>query len=127
VTFSIPESPSVNHYYTVARGRKILSAEGRAYKQAVEASIMSQLASNSVTLRSVRVDGPAIFYVTWHRSRRIGDLDNRLKSCGDSLKGLLFNDDAQIVAIYAQRLDSPRNGRMVVSVQPFTDHHVFGT
>jgi len=32
----LPWPPTVNTYYTVARGRKILSKKGRAYKEAVE-------------------------------------------------------------------------------------------
>lgn len=121
--FTIPEAPTANTYYrsvATKRGVKVLlSKAGREYKEAVEASVLQQMANAGRSLRSVKVDGPAVFYMWWHRGIRSGDLDNRIKSCQDSLKGLLFNDDAQVVAIHAHRFDSPRNGRMVVSVVPF--------
>jgi len=33
--FSLPLPPSVNHLYATVRGRRVLSAEGRAYKRDV--------------------------------------------------------------------------------------------
>lgn len=119
MTFTIPEAPTANTYYRNVKGKTLLSAAARRYKQDVNAAIMTTLANEKRTIASVKVAGPAIVYVNWHRAIRSGDLDNRLKPTLDSLKGLLFIDDAQVVAIYAQRFDSPRNGRMVVSVVPF--------
>lgn len=107
---ALPYPPGVNHLYAVARGRKILSREGRIYRQRVGWLCM---------MHKVRpLDGPVVVSVVVYRPRRSGDLDNALKSLLDSLKGYLFHDDAQVVEIHARRDDDKANPRAEVRVEP---------
>jgi Holliday junction resolvase RusA-like endonuclease len=63
------------------------------------------------------LEGPLILSVDVYRPRRSGDLDNTLKAIQDSLKGILWKDDAQIVEIRARRYDSKENPRVEVLVE----------
>jgi Holliday junction resolvase RusA-like endonuclease len=56
--------------------------------------------------------------VTIYRPIKSGDLDNRLKPLLDSLRGIAYVDDKQVVELHALRLDDAANPRAVVTVEP---------
>lgn len=64
------------------------------------------------------LDGPVVLTCRWYRSRRSGDLDNRLKVLIDALRGYAYVDDKQIIEIHAYRYDHPKNGTVVVTIEP---------
>lgn len=108
----LPEPPSVNHYYTVARGRKILSQEGRQYKEAVRLAWAKQFRSFRVAFPT----GAIVVTMVWHRGKKIGDLDNRWKACLDALKGLAWADDAQIVEQHGYRREEAGHPHVTLTV-----------
>ena len=85
LTISIP--PSDNHYYAVVRGRKIISKEGREYKE-----------SARKLLRPVTIQGRIRADVTVHaRDKRRRDLNNLNKCLFDTLENCgFYPDDANI-------------------------------
>lgn len=88
--FTLPYPPSINHYYSVYRGRKILSAEGRAYKE----TVAKYLLINKQQKLSGRIGMCVHVFVPDLRRR---DLDNLWKPLLDSLSaGRLYDDDSQI-------------------------------
>lgn len=88
---AVPWCPSDNNYYTVARGRKILSAKGRAYQTLALLKIRQQV-HGVMFRRKVLVD------VTAHPpDLRRRDLANLCKALGDVLSGSVIVDDSQIV------------------------------
>lgn len=108
--FVLPPPISANRYWRNFRGRMVVSAEAKAYKQQVawiaKASGAEALTGNvSVTMKVYR---PA---------KRM-DLDNAAKILLDSLIGIAYNDDSQIVRIVAERYDDKRNPRVEVEVTP---------
>ena len=82
--------PTVNHYYTVARGRKILSSRGRQYKQDAIFHMMMQ--------RAPKPDWEqfAVSIDAYPPDRRTRDLDNLLKPILDALTayGAITDDSA---------------------------------
>jgi Holliday junction resolvase RusA-like endonuclease len=109
IKLTLPYPPQANHVYTVARGRKILSSQGRAYKQAV--AVIAALS------RGARlIEEPVEVNVKIYRPRRAGDLDNTLKVLLDSLTGCIWKDDKQVVRIVAERFDDKANPRAEVTV-----------
>jgi crossover junction endodeoxyribonuclease RusA len=101
---TLPYPPQVNHFYTVARGRKILSTKGREYKNGVGKQLMAE--------RVRPTDGNVRITFTAYRPRKIGDLDNLLKPVLDSLKGFAFDDDKQVIEIHAIRKDDKDDPRI---------------
>lgn len=112
VDLDLPEPPSTNRYWRVARGRPYLSAEAKAYKMEVRAAVMR------AGIRGMPFpDQPVCVTLNWYRSRRAGDLDNRAKVALDALNGLLWADDSQITTLHLYRHDRPRTGGLTITVE----------
>ena len=116
MTFTLPEPPSANRYWRLARGRLILWAEAREYRRAAADAMLAQ--GLAPKLRGLPFPAGTMVRVSleWHRSIKSGDLDNRLKQSLDVLKGVVYADDAQVVEIHATRHEAPRAGKLVVGI-----------
>ncbi len=108
----LPFPPSMNHYWRhVMRHGKpqvLVSAEGRRYREAVQAIVGGRAAPLSGRL-VVKIDA-------WMPNRLRRDIDNLLKALLDACTHAgLWGDDSQIhnLAIINRGLDRP-NGRVVV-------------
>lgn len=88
---TLPWPPSVNRYWRSIDGRAIISAEGRAYREAAMFHIQQQKAAK-------RIAEPIRVVIEAYRpDKRRRDLDNLFKATLDSLAhGGVYNDDAQI-------------------------------
>jgi crossover junction endodeoxyribonuclease RusA len=93
IGLTLPWPPSVNRLWRCVGGRVLLSADGRAYRQAVAVAVLEQHGSGdpltgrlSMTIRAYPPD------------RRRRDLDNLLKAILDSLEhaGSVYVNDSQI-------------------------------
>ena len=109
---TLPVPPSANDYWRVFKNRILVSAIARAYKANVRFRVMQQSDGLPDPL-----SGPVIVSMTVYRKRRAGDLDNFQKCLLDSLKGIAFEDDSQVVEIHARREDDPANPRVEVRVE----------
>ena len=90
---SVP--PSVNHSYRAYRGRVVLSARAREFKQRVADNLPADF--NKIT-------GKVKLEITFSfKDRRKRDIDNYLKVLLDSLKGLAFEDDDQIYELTVKK------------------------
>lgn len=105
---TLPLPPSVNAYWRIFHNRILLSAEARAYK--AEAATMASMSGCKP------ISGDVSVSLKVHRARRIGDLDNFLKAALDSLRGVAFHDDNQVVEIHAYRHDDKARPRLEVEV-----------
>lgn len=105
---TLPEPPSANRYWRHAKGRTYLSPEAKQYRQDVSAICLPK--------RLRALDGQIAVSFIWYRSRKDGDLDNRVKQLLDSLRGHAYTDDDQIIELHAYRVDRPRDGAVEVEV-----------
>ena len=115
MTLELPWPPQANHLYTVARGRKILSSKGRAYRANVLASCLEQRAPRLGTARIALT-------VTAHPpDRRKRDLDNLTKGLLDALQyARVFNDDAQVDHLAITRGEVRKGGQLLVHIEAIT-------
>lgn len=108
-TYVLDWPPQANHYYTVARNRKILSSDGRKYK-----NDMSLLLSAEKGFGEARVSVIIRAYPPDNRRR---DLDNLLKPTLDALEaGGIFANDSQIDELAIVREKVKKDGELVVIV-----------
>lgn len=105
----LPYPPTLNHLRMAVRGRLIKTSEAREYETRARFAAKSQGAALH--------DGPLVVYVRAYRPRRVGDLDNVLKAAFDSLTGILWTDDSQVIRIHAERHDDKENPRLEVEVE----------
>lgn len=108
--FVLPYPPSANAYWRTVKNRTYVTHEARRYKSDV--SKLARAAS-----AGPQHSGPVRVALSVYRPRRIGDLDNTLKVLLDSLKGVAFEDDSQVVELHATRADDAANPRVVVTVE----------
>lgn len=108
-SLTLPYPPSANRYWRKTRGRMVVSSEARRYKRDV-ASLVSPINVAFVSKSLVAVT------MVLYRPRRSGDLDNRLKVVLDSLNGIAYEDDKQVVEIHAFRHDDKKNPRVEIEI-----------
>lgn len=109
LTFTLPYPPSANRYWRNVKGRMVVSADARAYKEEVGWTLKPRIKEP--------LAGEVYVKVRIFRPRKIGDLDNALKILLDSLKGIVFLDDEQVVEIRANRFDDKANPRAEITVE----------
>lgn len=109
MTITLPLPPSANRYWRNFRGRMVVSAEAKAYKE--QAAWLAKVGGYTM------LDGALSLSVEVYRQRKAGDLDNFLKILADSLQGIIYANDSQIVEIHARLFDDKANPRAVVSVE----------
>jgi crossover junction endodeoxyribonuclease RusA len=109
---TLPYPPSANRYWRVTKsGRIYVSTEATEYK--------SKVRWVGLVAKAKPLDGPVRMSLAVYRPRAVGDLSNRIKVLEDSLRGIAFHDDDQVVEIRAIRLEDKANPRVEVTVEPF--------
>jgi crossover junction endodeoxyribonuclease RusA len=109
ICLTLPYPPSANRYWRSARGRVFVSKEAKDFKATVR-DIAQERGLNSPLAGDVIVD------MTVYRPAKRGDLDNSIKVTLDSLKGIAFDDDKQVVQIIAERRDDKDDPRVEIVV-----------
>jgi crossover junction endodeoxyribonuclease RusA len=111
ISLTLPYPPSVNHYWSYARGSVRVSDEGRAYRGLVAAAI----ASRRYTALRGRL---AVTIEAYAPDFRLRDVDNLGKATLDSITHAgLWLDDSQIddLRIIRKRPEPP--GAIVVHIE----------
>ena len=116
VTVDLPEPPSANRWWRKWNNRMVLSKEARDYKafvwvKAVGLTGLSKSRFPLFPTEDVRVT------LHWVRGRKSGDLDKRIGVALDSLQGILYANDKQVVEIHAHRSDDKANAGLRVTVE----------
>lgn len=111
----LPWPPSINHYWRNYRGRIVVSADGRAYRQTVSYRILEQgIPRDNLNCRlAVRIDA-------YPPDKRRRDLDNIQKALLDALVHAdVIEDDSLIDALSIQRHDAKDEGEVIVRIEPY--------
>ena len=92
ISLTLPFPPSGNTYYRNFRGRMVLSAAGRKYRERVAEIVAEQGKKQFGRL--------AMFATLYPPTKRTYDADNRIKALQDALQFAgVFDDDEQIDAL----------------------------
>ncbi len=113
VSLTLPEPPSVNRIWRRSKhgGVYLAPSVAKFYAKA-------KLAAEQVDAANVPFgEHPVKVTMHWYRSAKRGDLDNRTKIVADSLNGVLWVDDKQIVEWHLYRHDAPKHGRVELLVE----------
>ena len=108
INMTVPYPPTLNNMF-ISRGRfRVLSPKARAYKAEVQK--LAQIA------RIKPIEGDLCVDMYIYRPRKVGDIDNLSKSLFDSLKGLAWHDDKQVVELHIYRNDDKDNPRVELRI-----------
>jgi crossover junction endodeoxyribonuclease RusA len=113
-TVELPWPPQVNHYYTVARGRKVLSKKGRLFKADCCLRLLAQKAPKNL-LDRLRVEIEA-----YPPDRRKRDIDNIIKPTLDALQDYGLFDDSQIDDLSIRRCSAGKPGFVRIRIGALT-------
>lgn len=109
-SITLPFPPSSNRYWRNVNGRMVKSAAARAYRDEAGWRSLSQNGRQRPLTGNVKVS------MDLYRPARRGDLDNRIKILLDSLEGIAFENDSQIIEIHARQFEDKLNPRVWVVV-----------
>lgn len=115
-TLQLPFPPSINHCFSVYRGRWVLSKDARAYRQLVRQRVRSSDARVALGPLAVRLD-------LFPPDQRRRDCDNAQKPILDALQQAgVFVDDSQIVWLLTVKSEVLPGGKVSVRIWPLADH-----
>ncbi|HEX8599581.1 MAG TPA: RusA family crossover junction endodeoxyribonuclease [Chloroflexia bacterium] len=117
---TLPLPPGVNNQYATVNGRRVLSAEARAYKGAVKRQIDDLNFSGRVTpvmLSTLRASYLSLFIDFYFASPLKRDLDGGLKVTQDALCEALGVNDNRVVDIHLVKRIDPLHPRIEVQLE----------
>lgn len=115
VKFEFPYPPSTNTLYVKTKnGGKALNGEHAVFRTRVRLAFFEQAVTQGFD--TTPLTGSLCVTLAIYRPRQLGDLDNAMKTLFDSLNGLVWRDDSQIVRIVANRYDDRYRPRCEVTV-----------
>ncbi len=109
VSLTLPYPPSANRYWRYVNNHPTVSEDAKTYRTGAGMVARHQ--------GIAPFTGSVAMYIHLYRPQKSGDLDNRIKILCDSLKGVVYNDDAQIVEIHAWLHDDKQNPRAEVEIR----------
>ena len=111
IVLFLPEAPSANRYWRNFSGRTVKSKDARGYVGQVWAEARKK---NVKPLK-----GDVEVTILWYRSRKVGDIDNRVKVLNDAMNGICFEDDKQIRRLSIERIDGVKPAGMHVTITAY--------
>lgn len=110
----LPWPPSINNYYSVVHGRKVLSKRGRQYKKDAVHLMMEQVIGKNL-------QGKVAINIHAHPpDNRKRDLDNILKPVLDSLTEYgVFPDDSVVDDLRIMRFPKVKGGVIRITVASY--------
>ncbi len=107
----LPYPPSVNHYWRRVGTRTLISRGGRAFREAVCATLAAKRVRPLVGRLVVEV-------TVYPPDRRRRDIDNVQKALLDALEhGGAYLDDSQIVRLAIEKGDPLDGGKTIVRIR----------
>lgn len=117
IMLTLPFPPSVNTYYAVVRGRKILSKRGREYKKITHGLILEAGHSGK------RLNGRlAVTVILTPPDRRGRDIDNYCKALLDALTHAeVWIDDSQVKRLVIEMMAPKKPGMVQLVITPASE------
>lgn len=121
LTITLPVPPSINHQYATVNGRRVLSAQGRAYKALVAREMLTALARSphrTALLRRLS-ESDLTLSIRFHFASPLRrDVDGGLKIAQDALCEALGLNDNRIAEIHLYKHRDPATPRIEVTLAP---------
>lgn len=115
ITLELPYPPSINHSFSVVRGRPVLSKDVRVYRQLVRQRVRASAPKVALGPLAVRLE----LFPPDHRRR---DCDNAQKPILDALQQAgAFFDDSQIVWLLTVKSVPVADGKVIVQIRQMDD------
>ncbi len=124
VTFSLPLPPGINHQYTRAGNRRVLSKEHRKFKHAVRNHLERLRADGELSeafILALKEGYVALFLDFYFETPLKRDLDGGLKITQDAILAPLGVNDNRVVDIHLVKRIDPLRPRVEVELEAILD------
>lgn len=115
-TFTFNVKP-LSYYKTIRKSRYgniYLTPAGREFRKTILDSLKEQMKDQECECYSSNVE---LFICFYHDNKRKNDLDNNMKTLGDSLNCILFDDDCLIKRLVLEKDYDKKNPRIVMKIR----------
>jgi crossover junction endodeoxyribonuclease RusA len=117
LTLTVPVPPSLNHAYATFKGRRLLSREGRAFKDGVKTQVLLALRARPKGAWYLKGERVALTLALHFKDNRRRDISNTVKLLEDSLSEALGFDDCAVDVLHVERKENDtKNPRCVVTL-----------
>jgi crossover junction endodeoxyribonuclease RusA len=120
----LPLPPSVNHQYTRAGNRRVLSKEHRAFKRTVRRKLGSLRTDDVLSdefIRALKKGFVGLFLDFYFETPLKRDLDGGLKIAQDAILAPLGVNDNRVVDIHLVKRIDPLRPRLEVELEAISD------
>ncbi len=124
VRFILPLPPGINHQYTRAGERRVLSKEHREFKKAVSKKLLRLRADDALSdefVRALKAGFIGLFLDFYFETPLKRDLDGGLKIAQDAILAPLGVNDNRVVDIHLVKRIDPLRPRLEVELEAIPD------
>jgi crossover junction endodeoxyribonuclease RusA len=124
VRFTLPLPPGVNHQYTRAGNRRVLSKEHRAFKRAVRKRLGRLRVEGALSdgfVHALKQGFVGLFLDFYFKTPLKRDLDGGLKIAQDAILTPLGVNDNRVVDIHLVKRIDPLRPRLEVELEAISD------
>ena len=124
VRFTLPLPPGINHQYTRAGERRVLSKEHREFKKAVSKKMLRLRADDALSdefVRALKAGFVGLFLDFYFETPLKRDLDGGLKIAQDAILAPLGVNDNRVVDIHLVKRIDPLRPRLEVELEAIPD------
>jgi crossover junction endodeoxyribonuclease RusA len=124
VRFTLPLPPGVNHQYTRAGNRRVLSKEHRAFKKTVRKKLQTLRLEGSISeefIAALKQGFVGLFFDFYFETPLKRDLDGGLKIAQDAILTPLGVNDNRVVDIHLVKRIDPLNPHLDVELEAIPD------
>jgi crossover junction endodeoxyribonuclease RusA len=124
VRFTLPLPPGINHQYTRAGERRVLSKEHREFKKTVSKKLLRLRADDALSdefVRALKAGFIGLFLDFYFETPLKRDLDGGLKIAQDAILAPLGVNDNRVVDIHLVKRIDPLRPRLEVELEAIPD------
>lgn len=103
---TIPVPPSLNNAYATVRGRRVLSSEGKTFKEA--AALWAQIGARRQRFKVEKGDRLSLTMLLHFKDGRRRDISNAVKLAEDAIAEALGFDDCAVDILHVERKENDR-------------------
>lgn len=119
ITLTLPYPVSMNAIWRSYKGRQVLTAEARRYRNEIKYVCSQHKAKMFTGPVSVIIELRPKMTISGRASKVLIDLDNCIKATLDGLQGIVIDNDRNVKRIYAYYGEPVEAGGLIITIEKY--------